>query len=88
MDIAQEMLITFNDDPNLLKKAVTRDDSWVYGNNIETKALSFQWKRWEEPRSKKARQIRSNVKVLLTVFYDCNGVVLHEIFLNKGLYGQ
>ena len=39
MDIAQEMLTTFNDDPDLLKKFVTVDESWVYGYDIETKAL-------------------------------------------------
>ena len=38
MDIAQEMLTTFNDDPDLLKKAITGDESWVYGYDIETKA--------------------------------------------------
>ena len=52
MDIAQEMLTTFNNDPNLLKKVIANDESWVYGYDIETKASS-QWKRPEEPRSKK-----------------------------------
>ena len=37
MDIAQEMLTTFNNDPHLLKKVVTGDESWVYANDIETK---------------------------------------------------
>ena len=32
----------------------------------------------EEPRLKKPRQVRSNVKVLLTVLLDCNGIVHHE----------
>ena len=44
---------------------------------------SSQWKRPEEPKSKKARQVHSNVQVLLTVFFDCNGVVHHE-FLGQG----
>ena len=35
------------------------------------------------PRPKKARQVRSNVKVLLTVFCDCSSVVHHE-FLPQG----
>ena len=35
------------------------------------------------PRPKKARQVRSNVKVLLTVFFDRRGVVHHE-FLPQG----
>ena len=38
MDIAQEMLMTFNDDPGLLKKVIIGDESWVYGYHIETKA--------------------------------------------------
>ena len=35
------------------------------------------------PRPNEARQVRSNVKVLLTVFFDCRGVVHHE-FLRQG----
>ena len=48
--------------------------------DIETKA---QWMRSEEPSLKKAHQVWSNVKVLLTVFFDCNGVV-HNEFLPQG----
>ena len=40
MDMAQEMLTTFNDNPDLLKKVITGDESWVYGYHIETKAES------------------------------------------------
>ena len=78
MDIAQEMLTTFNDDPDLLKKVITGDESWVYGYGSEVKAQSYQLRR-----PKKAGQVRSNVKVLLTVFLDWNGVVHHE-FLPQG----
>jgi len=45
-----------------------KDESWVYGYDPETKAQSSQWKSPESPRPKKARQSRSNVKVMLTVF--------------------
>ena len=38
MFIAQEMLTTFNDDPDLLKKVITCDESCLYGYNNETKA--------------------------------------------------
>ena len=48
---------------------------------LKLKPKSLHWKRPEEPRLKKARQVRSNVKVLLTVFFDCNGVVHHEFWL-------
>ena len=39
-DIAQGMLTTCNDDPDLLKKVITCDGSWVYGCDIETTAQS------------------------------------------------
>ena len=38
LDIAQEMLTTFNDNPDLLKRFITRDKLWVYGYYNETKA--------------------------------------------------
>ena len=38
MNIAQEMLTPFHDDPELLKKVITGDESWVYGYDIETKS--------------------------------------------------
>ena len=83
MDIAQEMLTTLKDDPDLLKKFITGHELWVHGCDIETKAESSQWKCPEETRSKKAFQVWSNMKVLLTVFFDSNDVVHHK-FLTQG----
>ncbi|UYV77682.1 hypothetical protein LAZ67_15001917 [Cordylochernes scorpioides] len=83
MKIANEMLDSVRDDSNLLQRVITGDEAWVYGYDVETKAQSSQWKLPHEPRPKKARQVRSNVKVLLTVFFDCRGVVHHE-FLPQG----
>ncbi|UYV71165.1 hypothetical protein LAZ67_8001971, partial [Cordylochernes scorpioides] len=83
MNITNEMLDSVRDNPNLLQSVITGDEAWVYGYDVETKAQSSQWKLPHEPRPKKARQVRSNVKVLLTVFFDCRGVVHHE-FLPQG----
>ncbi|UYV75705.1 EPM2AIP1 [Cordylochernes scorpioides] len=83
MNIANEMLDSVRDDPNLLQRVITGDEAWAYGYDVETKAQSSQWKLPHELRPKKARQVRSNVKVLLTVFFDCRGVVHHE-FLPQG----
>ena len=77
--------MTFNDDSDLLKNVITGDKSWVYVYDIETKGQSSQCKHPEKPRSKKARQVRSNVKVLLTVFFDCNGVP-QDRTVNKEYY--
>ncbi|UYV74413.1 hypothetical protein LAZ67_11003474 [Cordylochernes scorpioides] len=83
MNIGNEMLDSVRNDPNLLQRVITGDEAWVYGYDVETKAQSSQWKLTHEPRPKKARQVRSNVKDLLTVFFDCRGVVHHE-FLPQG----
>ena len=45
----------------------------------------------QEPRPKKARQVQSNLKVLLTDFFDCSGVVHYEFLpqsrtINKEYY--
>ena len=76
------MSSTFNDNPDLIKKVITGYKLWVYGYNLKIKAHSSLWKRPEEPRPKKARQVRTNVKSLLTVFIDWNGVVHNEWIRN------
>ena len=40
MNIAEEILTTFNDDPDLLKKLISGIESWVYDYDIETKAYT------------------------------------------------
>ena len=64
MDIAQKMLTTFIVCSDLSKKVTTDNETWVYGYDIEIKAQSHQ--------------VKLNVKLLLNVFFDCNGVVHHE----------
>ena len=78
LEIAQDMLDCVESDSNFLNTVITGDESWVYGYDPETKAQSSQWRHPSSPRPKKARQVRSNVKVLLTVFFDSSGVLHHE----------
>ena len=47
----QAILTTLNDDPDLLTKIVTGEESWVCGYDIETKAQSSQWKRSKTEKS-------------------------------------
>jgi len=67
---------------------MTGDETWVYGcYDVETKAQSFQWKRPEARRPKKARQVvRSNVKVLLTVFFNYREFLPTSRRVDKGYY--
>ncbi|KAJ4426506.1 hypothetical protein ANN_27320, partial [Periplaneta americana] len=77
-DVAQDLLDTANTDPGFLNTVITGDESWVYGYDPETKRQSSQWKHPESPRPKKVRQVRSKIKVMLTVFFDVRGIVHHE----------
>jgi len=78
LEIAQDMLDCVESDFNFLNTMITGDESWVYGYDPETKAQSSQWKHPSSPSPKKARQVCSNVKVLLTVFFNSRGVVHRE----------
>ena len=83
IEVAQESLNEVNDDAELLKCIITGDETWVYGYDFKTKSQSSQWRHSGSPRPKKARQVRSNVKVMLTVFFYFNEIVHHE-FLPRG----
>ncbi|KAL4100983.1 hypothetical protein QTP88_021004 [Uroleucon formosanum] len=65
-------------DVNLIKNIITGDETWVYGYDPETKFQSSQWKTKFSPRPKKARQVRSNVKTMLIVFFDIEGIIYYE----------
>ena len=56
------MLSEVGDDPDLLKRVMTGDETWVYSYGTETKAQSSQWKLPEQVRQKKKPPlVRSNV---------------------------
>lgn len=75
---ATDLLECADSDPRFLDRIITGDETWVYGYDPETKVQSSVWKSPSSPRPKKARQSRSKTKVLLTVFFDSDGVVHHE----------
>jgi len=56
------------------------DESWCYGYDPETKQASSQWKTPTSPRLKKARQLRSNVKTMLIVFFSVQRIVHREFW--------
>ena len=83
MEITQDMQDCVEIDSKFLNTVISGDESWFYGYDPEIKAQSSQWKHSSSPRPKKARQVCSNVKVLLTVFLDSRGVV-HQEYAPQG----
>ena len=68
VQVCQDLLDHSENDKEFLSKIITGDESWVYGYDVETKVQSSQWMSKTSPRPKKACQVRSKIKVLLTVF--------------------
>ena len=71
------------DESTFFKRLITQDETWVHHYDPETKAQSMQWKHLDLPPPKKARVQPSAGKVMLTVFWDQDGVVMTD-FLAKG----
>jgi hypothetical protein len=91
VDVRKELVDRAKADENFLKNFVTGDETWVYGYDIKTKAHSSQWVSKMSPRHKEAWQVQSNVKVMMTVSFDCEGIIRHEFLphsqtVNKEYY--
>lgn len=78
MEMCQLNLDLFREDPALLSKIVTGDESYFSLFEMEPKCDSMQWKTSQEPRPTKALRNRSEKKAMLTCFFDENGSILAE----------
>ena len=52
--VANDFTQSAIDEPDFLKKVITRDEWWVYNYDLVTKALSSQWNSPGSPCLKKA----------------------------------
>ena len=65
-------------DSSFLGNVKPGDETWVYVYDPETRFQSSQWKSPSSPRAKKARQSRSNIKVMMIVLFELDGIVRAE----------
>ena len=78
LSISLELRDRAASDSSFLGNVITGDEIWVCGYDPETRVLSSQWKS-SSSRAKKARQSRSNIKVvMMIVFFDLDGIVRAE----------
>lgn len=68
---------------NFWRRIVTVDETWLPYYNPETKAQSKVWVAAGEPPPLKARVTASVGKVMVTVFWDCEGIILVD-YLQQG----
>ena len=81
--MCQDILEQLETEPNLLKKVVTDDESWIFEYDPLTKRQSIKWKSTLSPRLKKARVFKSKTKVMLITFFDVHEII-HAEFLPQG----
>ncbi|XP_011165249.1 histone-lysine N-methyltransferase SETMAR-like [Solenopsis invicta] len=67
---------------NFKRRFVTVDETWIHYYTPETKEQSKQWGTKEESAPKKAKIVPSAGKIMATVFWDSQGIILID-YLEK-----
>ena len=81
---SKQLLEFFWHDPNdLLSRFVTMDKTWLYHYNPEKKQQSIEWWHSGSPHPKKFQVQKSAGKVLASIFWDQDGILLID-YLPKG----
>ena len=71
VQVCQDILEQLKTAPNLLKRVVTGDESWIFEYDPLTKQQqSLEWKSALSERPKKARVFKYKTKVMLIAFFD------------------
>jgi len=83
-EYAAENLALLEQDPeNFWRRIVTMDETWVHHFDPETKQQSMVWKHSSSPTPKKFRVQASAGKVMASVFWDEEGILLID-YLDHG----
>jgi len=83
LNVCYDLREKVGNDPQILFKVVTGDETWCYGYNPKTKQALSQRKTPNSLKAKKVRQVSSNVKIMLISFFDANGIA-HKEFVPPG----
>ena len=81
--LAQDIILTYNNDPNFLKTIVAADVTWCFQYEPLTKRQSEVWKSPEDSPPRKVRLQKSKVKTMLITFFDSEGMIYKE-FIHEG----
>jgi histone-lysine N-methyltransferase SETMAR len=77
VDACRELLDWYKTDPDhFLSRIVTGDETWLHHWDPENKQESMQWKHKASPPPKKFRTQSSAGKIMATIFWDMDGVIM------------
>ncbi|GFV45528.1 protein GVQW3 [Trichonephila clavipes] len=69
-NVCTDILDAIKNDPNLLEKVITCDESWFFTYDLKTKRQSMHLKTPTLPRAKKARMSKSKFKAMMIGFFS------------------
>ena len=78
IEFSRDLLISFQNTPNLENRIVTGDETWLYQYDPESKQATMQWLSPTEERPFNYKRSRSRIKIMMTVFFDRNGIIYVE----------
>jgi histone-lysine N-methyltransferase SETMAR len=82
--VCQELLTRYEQEGDaFIRRIVTGDESWAHHYDPENKRQSMEYRHKNSPSPKKFKVVASAGKVMMTIFWDCEGVV-HTEFLKHG----
>ena len=62
-----------------LSQIFTGDETWAHHYESEMKRQSMEWYHPQSPRKMKFKTTPSTGKIMITVFWDTDGVILVEV---------
>ena len=62
-----------------LCRIITGDETWAHRYELETKRQSVEWHHPQSPRKKEIQTTPSARKVMISVFWDTDGVILVDV---------
>ena len=83
LNCCRELLQLSQCDETFLGRIVTGDETWIHHYEPKSKRQSMEWRHPSSPKTKKFKTEKSAGKVMATVFWDIQGVILVD-FLPKG----
>ena len=82
---SEQHLEFFRCSPNdFLSRLVTVNETGLYHYDPETKQQSLEWRHYGSPHPKKFRVQKSAEKVLASIFWDQDGILLID-YLTEGI---
>ena len=94
LECAQETLHQWNEaEDAFLDRLITGDEIWIHYYNPLTQAEANEWRHTDSPPARRPRTVTLAGKVMLTVFWDAQGMLLadflpHHKIVNSTYYAM